>query len=165
MTTPRSRMMAVVTVVAMLGIGVAIGVAVERTILHRRGEQWRGGRGGGGRGGGPFGMIAEPVDTAVRNRMRARIVTRITDELDLTAQQSTAVDAVFARRELQLDSLRFRVSPQLDSLRDQLRAAMDSVLTPEQRARWTVVRNRMDTRSRGNDARDRGDRDGDTTRQ
>jgi hypothetical protein len=148
--------MAVLTVVAMLGIGVAIGVAVERTILHRNNDQWRNGRGGGrSGGGGPFGMMTEPTDTASRNRMRARIIARITDELALSPAQATAIDAIFIRRELQLDSLRARVGPQLDTLRDHMRASMDSVLTPEQRAKWAEARKRMDARRQGGEGRAR----------
>jgi hypothetical protein len=163
-TTPRSRTMAVLTVVAMLGIGVAIGVAVDRTILHRSTDQWRSGRGGGGGGGGgggrsgsnsPFGMMTEPTDTTSRNRMRARIVKRIADELALTPAQVTAIDAIFVRRELQLDSLRARVGPQLDTLRDHMRASMDSVLTPEQRAKWAEARKRMDARRQDGEGRGR----------
>ena len=170
MTTPRSRAMAVLTIVAMLGIGVALGVAVERTILHRRTDQWRGGReGGDGRGGsgGPFGMMTEPLDTISRNRMRARIIARITDDLSLTPAQATAIDAIFVRRELQLDSLRARVGPQLDTLRNHMRASMDSVLTPEQRVKWAAARKRMDARRGGGEQRDRdggGNRGPDSTR-
>ncbi|MES3035968.1 MAG: hypothetical protein V4813_18335 [Gemmatimonadota bacterium] len=159
MTTPRSRVMAVLTVLAMLGIGVAIGIAVDRSLLHRGNDARNGGR-GSGRGGGPLGSIGEPVDTANRNRMRARIVKRITDDLALTPAQASAVDAIFARRELQLDSLRARVGPQLDSLRDQMRASMDSVLTPEQRAKSAESRKRMDERRRSEEARQREERRG-----
>lgn len=157
MTTPRSRVMAVLTVLAMLGIGVAVGIAVDRSLLHRRSDARYGGRNSGRGGGNPFGYISEPVDTANRNRMRARIVKRIADDLALTAAQATAVDAIFARRELQLDSLRARVGPQLDSLRDQMRASMDSVLTPEQRAKSAESRKRMDARRRSEEARQRGE--------
>lgn len=151
MTTPRSRVMAVLTVVAMLAIGIVIGVVIDRRVLPRRMES-RGGRGGGGGGGNPFGMISEPVDTASRNRMRARIVKRITDDLTLTTAQAAAVDEIFARRELQLDSVRARLRPQLDSLRDQMRAAMDSVFTPEQRIKSAERLKRMDDwRKRGGD--------------
>lgn len=150
MTSPRSRWMALLTVVAMLAVGVALGIGVERRVLHRR-PDIRGGRGGGG----PFGMINEPVDTASRHRMRARIVKRIADDLALTAAQSQAVDAMFARRELQLDSLRMRVGPQLDSLRDQMRASIDSVLTPEQRVKSAEQRRRMDERRRADDGQRR----------
>jgi len=159
MTSPRSRAMAVLTVVAMLLIGVATGVAVERTVLHPRNAQWRGGRGGDGRGGGggggPFGMMTEPVDTVSRNRMRTRIVRRITDDLSLTPAQASAIDGIFAHRELQLDSLRARVGPELDSLRNRMRASMDSVLTPTQRAKWAETRARMDARRRTGEGRDR----------
>lgn len=158
MTTPRSRVMAVLTVLAMLGVGVAVGIAVDRSLLHRRGDVRTGGRGSGRGGGNPFGYISEPVDTANRNRMRVHIVKRITDELALTSAQAGAVDAIFARRELQLDSLRARVGPQLDSLRDQMRASIDSVLTPAQRVQFAESRKRMDARRRGDDARQRGER-------
>lgn len=141
MTTPRSRVMAVLTVAAVLAIGTVLGVVLDRRVLHRRSD-FRGGRSGGG----PFGMISEPPDTASRNRMRARIMKRLTDELALTPAQATAVDSIFAHRELQLDSLRARVGPQLDSLRDQMRASIDAVLTPEQRVKFAEQRRKMDAR-------------------
>jgi hypothetical protein len=140
--------MAILTVIATLTLGIALGIVVERRVLHRR-PDGRGNRGGGG----PFGMMSEPGDSASRNRMRGRIVTRITEELALTPAQAQSVDAIFARRELQLDSLRLRVGPQLDSLRDQMRAAIDSVLTPEQRVKSAEQRRRMDERRRADAAR------------
>ena len=143
MTTPRSRVMAILTVVATLAVGVFIGAALDRGVLHPRGD-WRGGR--GGRGGGPFGFVNEPVDTASRNRMRARIVKRITDDLSLSPTQAHAVDSIFARRELQLDSLRAHVGPQLDSLRAQMRLSIDAVLTPAQRVKFAEQRKKMDAR-------------------
>ena len=145
MTTPRSKTMAVLTVVAMLAIGVVAGIALDRRVLPRRADYNRGGRGGGG---GPFGMIAENMDTASRNRMRARIVKRFTDDLALTPAQAVAIDGIFARRELQLDSLRARLGPQLDTLRSQMRVAIDSVLTPEQRVKSAEQRKRYDERRR-----------------
>ncbi len=146
MTTPRSRTMAVLTVIAMLTIGVVAGIAIDRTVL-RKPHDFR------SRGGGPFGMITEPVDTAHRNRMRERIVRRLTDDLALTPTQAMAVKAIFARRELQLDSLRSRVGPQLDSLRNQMRLSIDSVLTPEQRTKFAETSRQYDAR-RGSGSRD-----------
>ena len=147
MTTPRSRLMAGLTVVAMLAIGIVVGIGVDRRLLDRR-PAYRGGNRGGG-GGNPFGMIAEPVDTASRNRMRARIVKRITDDLTLTADQARAIDAIFARNEAQLDSVRVYLRPRLDSLRTQMRASMDSVYTPEQRLKSAELRKQMEERRRG----------------
>ncbi len=147
MTTPRSRLMALLTVAAVLAIGVVVGVVLDRRLLHRRSESG-GGRSGGRRDGGPFGVMSEPPDSASRARMRARIMTRMTSELTLTPVQAQAVESIFVRRELQLDSLRARVGPQLDSLRDQMRASMDSILTPEQRVKFAEQRRRMDARRR-----------------
>lgn len=147
MTTPRSRVMAVLTVLAMLGIGVVVGIVVDRRLLRHRPD----GRGGGR--GGSWGMMTEPVDTASRHRMRTHIVKRITDQLKLTPAQVVAVDAIFARRELQLDSLRAHVGPRLDSLRDQMRASIDSVLTPAQRVTFAENRRRMDARRRSAETR------------
>ncbi len=147
MTTPRSRLMAILTVVAMLAVGVCIGVALDRNLLHRRGDARDRSRGRGG----PLGMMSEPVDTAGRSRMRERIVKRIADDLTLTQAQTLAVDSIFARHEMQLDSMRARVGPQVDSLRDRMRQSIDSVLTPEQRVKMAESRKKFDTRRRGND--------------
>jgi hypothetical protein len=145
MTTPRSRVLAILTVVAMLAIGTVAGIALDRGVLRRRSDQR------GGRGGGPLGMMGEPADTATRNRMRARIVKRISDELALTAVQSHSVDSIFARHELQLDALRSRVGPQLDSLRNQMRVSIDSVLTPDQRVNFADQRRKFDARRKAGD--------------
>lgn len=160
MTTPRSRMMAVLTVVAMLCVGVAAGIAADRTLLHRHDDSRRGGPRRGGGGGGPFGMMDAPTDTGSRNRMRARIVKRITDELQLDAAQVRAVDSIFIARERDLDALRARVRPQLDSLRDQMRASIDSVLTPAQRTTFAESRKRMEARRRADDSTPSRERDG-----
>jgi hypothetical protein len=152
MTAPRSRVMAAVTVVTMLCVGIAVGIAVDRSMLRRR---FGGGPGRGGMGG-PFGMIgAEPPDSATRHRMRQRIISRMRGELGLTPAQERSVDSIFASRELQLDALRNRMRPALDSLRDQMRIAMDSVLTPAQRIAFAEQRKRMDARWRGGDGRQR----------
>ena len=151
MTSPRSSAMAVLTVVAMLAIGIFAGIGLDRTVLRRHGGYSRGP--GGGDRGGPLGSIGEPVDSAGRNRMRAHIVKRITDDLALTTTQSQSIDAIFVRRELQLDSLRSRVGPQLDSLRDHMRASIDSVLTPAQRIKFAELRKQRDARRRDGDDR------------
>ncbi|MDZ7632521.1 MAG: hypothetical protein U5K74_14525 [Gemmatimonadaceae bacterium] len=145
MTAPRSRVMAILTVVAVLAIGVALGVAIDRRLLPRR--DYRGGR------SGPFSAMNEPSDTATRNRMRARIVKRFTDDLALTPAQAAAIDGIFARRELQLDSIRNLVGPQLDSLRVHMRASIDSVLTPEQRVKSAEQRKRVEARWREGEGR------------
>jgi Spy/CpxP family protein refolding chaperone len=154
MTLPRSRMMAGLTVLAMLGIGIAIGIAVDRTMLHRgfgRGGSW--GSNGGGRSGrgdmGSLGMIGNSApDSAARQRYRARMIGRMREDLSLTPVQERAIDSIFVSREGQLEALRQRVRPPLDSLRDQLRVSIDAVLTPEQRTKFAEQRKRMDERRR-----------------
>ena len=146
MTTPRSRVMAVLTVVAMLAVGVFIGVALDRNLLHRRGDVRDRSRGRGG----PLGMMSEPVDTASHNRWRERIVKRIADDLALSPTQARAMDSIFARHELQLDSMRARVSPQVDSLRDRMRQSIDSMLTPAQRVKFAESRKKFEARRRPN---------------
>ena len=138
--------MAVLTVVAMLAIGVCIGVALDRNLLHRRGDARDRSRGRGG----PLGMMGEAVDTAGRSRIRERIVKRIADDLALTPTQAHKMDSLFARHELQLDSMRARVSPQVDSLRDRMRQAIDSMLTPEQRIKFAESRRKFDARRSAN---------------
>ena len=148
MTSTSSRVMAVLTVVAMLAIGIVAGIGLDRSMLRKRSD-FRTGQGSpGGPRGGPFGAMTEPVDTAHRNRMRARIVKNIAEDLALTPTQAKAVDAIFARRELQLDSLRSHVGPQLDSLRDQMRMSIDSVLTPDQRTKFAARRKEREARHR-----------------
>jgi len=158
MTTTRSRLMAFLTVVAVLGVGVAIGVAVDRSLLRRQSDMSRERR--GGEGGSPFGMMGESQDTAARNRMRGHIVKRLTDDLTLTPAQAQQVDAIFATRERQLDSLRARVGPRLDSLRDGMRLALDSVLSPSQRVKAAERRAKwQERRRRGGGDRERHSRD------
>jgi hypothetical protein len=143
MSEPRSRQMALLTVLASVVLGIGAGVLLDRTVLHRRPPS-RGPRGGGGM----MAMLAERPDPATRARERQRIVGRITEELSLTPTQVAQVDRVFANREEQLDAIRVRIRPKLDSLRDAMRQSMDSVLTPEQRTKFAEIRRRMDARAR-----------------
>lgn len=156
MTTPRSRLMALFTVLAVFGVGVAIGVAADRSLLRRQSDGSRERRGGGR----PFSVMGEPQDTSARNRMRSRIVKRMTDELTLTPAQAQQVDAIFATNERQLDSLRAQVGPRLDSLRHGMQIAIDSVLTPAQRVKATAMRAKWRERHR-HGAGDRERRSGD----
>jgi vacuolar-type H+-ATPase subunit E/Vma4 len=112
---------------------------------------------GRGRGGPPSFMGRDQPDSASRDRMRKRIISRMRDELALTAVQERSLDSVFQTHERQLDVVRGRVRPSLDSLRDQMRAGVDSALTPEQRVKLTESRKRREAeRSRG--GRGGGDR-------
>lgn len=144
MTLPRSRLLATLTILAVLGIGVVVGVSIDRMLLHRR-EAARPRTGSGS----PFGIIGEAPDTTGRRRMRERIVQRMTEELTLTAAQKVSIDSIFARRELQLDSLRNHVRPALDSMRSQMRSAIEAVLTPEQRTKFEESRKKREGRRSG----------------
>ena len=156
MTLPRSRLMATLTILAVLCLGTVIGVALDRTLLNRRPDNWRG---GGSRGGGPpspFGFLGnEAPDSAERLRMRTRVIGRMRESLTLTDAQATALDSVFAHHESQLDSIRRLVRPRLDSLSAEMRAGTDGILTPEQRTKLTEIRKQRAERRRRADSSSR----------
>ncbi|MCU0646476.1 MAG: hypothetical protein MUF00_00660 [Gemmatimonadaceae bacterium] len=110
--------------VAMLVCGGAIGVAVDRTLLHRG---WRDGRGmmSGPMRRGPMG----PPSAGRRAEMRERIAR----ELGLTPEQQGKVDAILERQFTTLEATYATVRPRLDSIFESTREALDSVLTPAQR--------------------------------
>jgi Spy/CpxP family protein refolding chaperone len=120
--TSRVPLWAMVAVVGLIGCGVAIGIAVDRAWLHRRGP----GSGMMGRRGGP---PMGPPSAEQRDMMRRRL----SRELSLTPEQSARIDTIMTRQFTAMESITGPIRPRMDSLFSATRAALDSVLTPEQR--------------------------------
>lgn len=145
MTAIRSnRLVAALVLIATLALGVLLGVALDRRVLRTRG------------GGPPFGRFGGPPTPEQAAAGRARMVDRMTKDLELTAAQRSAVDSIFRVQGAALDSIRQRTQPTVDSLRSATRQAIGAILTPAQRVKADSLRARMESRRRGRGPRGGG---------
>jgi hypothetical protein len=96
--------------------------------------------------GGVLGFSADRVlgrsdDTSIAARRKA-----LYDDLDMRAEQRSAMDSLFDARNCKYDAIFKPIQPALDTLKLDTRARMDAILTSEQRVR-------LDARRREDDAR------------
>jgi hypothetical protein len=131
--TPRPRRAAVALV--LLGhvlVGLALGILLDRTVLHPRPF------------GGRFGRRPMAQDSAgqaaMRTRMRDEMLRGLSRELGLTAGQRDQVAQILGRHEAAFEALRRESEPRLRALVDSSWAEIDRVLTPEQHGRWVERR-------------------------
>lgn len=102
------------------GAGVAVGVAIDRTMLYRQyGAAW---------------TMQAPSSGAGE-----AIARQLARDLDLSSQQQIAVDSIIARQMTAYDSLRREYQPRVRTLMLATRAAIDSILTPPQRERLRAM--------------------------
>src|SRR5688572_6037203 len=71
-----------------------------------------------------------------RNGDNRRSFTWLTEELNLTAEQSAAVDSIVERRHREMRAVIAPVRPQMDAVRDTARHQIRRVLDDAQRARF-----------------------------
>ena len=143
---PSRGLVSAVLVAIFLG-GILGGIAVDRTLLHGRGDHrpprgMMGGPGGPGDLGGPGGPggPGRPMDPERRAEMQKHMVERLARELNLTEDQRAKVAEMIPRHMAAFDSLRQSMAPQLKGLLDTLNADMERVLTPEQVDQWRKMR-------------------------
>jgi Spy/CpxP family protein refolding chaperone len=89
--------------------------------------------------GGALGFTADRVLTGDRcagNGDHRRSRTWLTQELNLTAEQSAAVDSIVERRHREMRAVIAPVRPQMDAVRDTARQQIRRVLDDAQRARF-----------------------------
>jgi Spy/CpxP family protein refolding chaperone len=89
--------------------------------------------------GGALGFTADRVltgDRCARNGDNRRSRTWLTEELNLTAVQSAAVDSIVERRHREMRSVISTVRPRMDAVRDTARQQIRRVLDDAQRARF-----------------------------
>ena len=109
-----------VVLLLVCGAGVAVGVAIDRTMLYRQyGAAW---------------TMQAPSSGAGE-----AIARQLARDLDLSSQQQIAVDSIIARQMTAYDSLRREYQPRVRTLMLATRAAIDSILTPLQRERLRAM--------------------------
>src|SRR5688500_1903448 len=89
--------------------------------------------------GGALGFTADRVlagNRCARNGDNRRSFTWLTEELNLTAEQSAAVDSIVERRHREMRAVIAPVRPQMDAVRDTARQQIRRVLDDAQRARF-----------------------------
>ena len=76
-----------------------------------------------------------------RHRPRPTYVERLSQDLELTAEQRVQIQAVLDRNQPAIDSLWAQIRRQfpLDSARQAMRQEVMTLLTPEQQAKYTAI--------------------------
>lgn len=121
------RLIAALVLIVVAFVGIAGGVALDRSVLlHRRPRFGFDGRrvpGGPGPNGGG-------------HRMRDQLA----DSLVLSSAQRQRFDSLMDRQSTAFRAVREKVQPQMDSIFEATRRAVDSLLTPEQRQKLEHMR-------------------------
>lgn len=130
--TQRTRAAVVLLFVA-LGSGVA-GAAVDRLYLHLRPTT---------------AMLRDtsfhPLSQALRaptDEDRRHLREELRRELDLTAEQDSAIHVIVTERSGEFSALRDAMRPRVERLVHDLRSEIEQVLTPEQRTRFRSFQER-----------------------
>jgi Spy/CpxP family protein refolding chaperone len=110
--------------------GMAIGVALDRTVLSAPRREG-GGRQDGGQRGASRG-----------NERRHAERDRFAKTLNLTNEQRAMFDTVMGRQMRELREARESIRPRMDSLLLETRHQIDEILTPEQRLKLDSMRAR-----------------------
>jgi Spy/CpxP family protein refolding chaperone len=99
------------------------------------------------------------ADTRGRQRQAISYLDRLNHDLQLSPAQRDSVSAILERYDEPMRQLWRRGRQQLDSMRLQVRTDIASVLNAEQRSRYQIMNQRMDSlravRERGGTSRDR----------
>ena len=112
-----TRLLAVGVLLVVALAGVIGGIALDRTVLHRRPGD---GRGAPERGG-------------ERRQGPRRPSAMLGADLKLTEEQAVRIDTLIERQMRGFREVRKSTQPAIDSLMAQTRRSMDSILTPAQR--------------------------------
>lgn len=107
----RTKELALAFYLAAAVAGVAVGVAVDRTLLS---------------------STTRPTGRAMRDRFAS--------DLKLSAEQRTAVDNILDARSRAESILVVPIRPQLDSVRAEARLKITSILTPDQQRVYEQMR-------------------------
>ena len=116
------RASVIVSAIAVLIIGIALGFVVDRAMLRHRGFAPRARMVG----------FREPFARGGGDAWR-RMHDRLARDLDLTPAQSARIDSIMAKRVADLRQIQQEMRPRMRAVLQQTRAEMDSVLTPAQR--------------------------------
>jgi Spy/CpxP family protein refolding chaperone len=128
-----SRLVIGAILAAHLLAGAAAGIALDRFVLHRRHMTY-----------GEFGAVMDRGPGRPNSSdLEKRLADRITNELSLTPDQRTRLDSILPRHTAAFDSLRREMRSRLRALVDSSSAEVEAILTPEQRAKWAEIRQRL----------------------
>jgi Spy/CpxP family protein refolding chaperone len=130
----RSRLGAFLLLLAAFVAGGVVGGVVTEVLAHRGRHLTREGAG------------------------RSGFLTRLSEQLDLTAVQQDSIRAVVRRFDPVMDSLWREVRPRFDSARAVLREAIRAQLTEEQRQRYDDMMERREREYRRGGGRSNGRR-------
>ncbi len=124
---PGPRTLAALVILLTFVVGGLAGVATERTLRWARAAD-------------PFAGPPPPDRMGGgsrdrRERGRERFIQEMKQNLDLTPEQVTKIEAISQAREQKADSLLKDVRPKLHALLQETGREIDSVLTPAQRTR------------------------------
>lgn len=89
--------------------------------------------------GGAATTLAKP------HHARPSFLERLSKDLDLTAVQRDSIRAVLDRHQPAMDSLWQRMRPEFESERQMIRNDINAQLTPEQRAKYASLIQRLDS--------------------
>ncbi len=93
--------------------------------------------------------LAAPAQLTEAQR-RARKVERLTQELNLTADQQKQIETILASVQAQYKAIRQTTEPQIDQARQKGREQIRAVLTPEQKPKFEEFLKRIDEERKRN---------------
>jgi hypothetical protein len=121
----QARAVAVIVIAAIVLASIVAGVAIDRVLFKRSSTPT---------------MFADtgfhPLSSALRSptpEERRRLRLELARELNLTAAQDSAIDAIMMQRAGQFSALREEIRPRVERLVLDVRSDMEQVLTPPQR--------------------------------
>jgi Spy/CpxP family protein refolding chaperone len=88
--------------------------------------------------------MAAPPQQLTDNEKRAQKVQRLTQELNLTADQQRQIDAIMTDIQAQYKAIRQSTEPAMDAARQKGRTQIRAVLTPEQTPKFEEFLRRID---------------------
>lgn len=83
-------------------------------------------------------------------KKRAQKVQRLTEELNLTADQQTQLEAIIASVQAEYKAIHQSTDPQIDQARQKGRERIRAILTPEQKPKFEEFLKRMDEERKRN---------------
>lgn len=93
--------------------------------------------------------LAAPAQLTEAQR-RAQKVERLTQELNLTADQQKQIETILASVQAQYKAIRQTTEPQIDQARQKGREQIRAVLTPEQKPKFEEFLKRIDEERKRN---------------
>jgi Spy/CpxP family protein refolding chaperone len=126
-----ARSLAVIVISATIFASVVAGIAIDRVLLRKPAST----------------ILADtgfhPLSSALRTptpEERRRLRQELAHELNLTAAQDSAFDAIMMQRAGEFSALREEIRPRVERLVSDVRSDMEQVLTPAQRERFRRLR-------------------------